>query len=62
MAANPKLRVLRIRDGSLLDKKSLGLIAAMADDQDFQVWIEAVDTTGKVGIFMEDGAVAKMNE
>ena len=57
MAANPKLRVLRIKDGSLLDENSLALIADMASENDYQVWIERVDTTGKVGVVMEDGAI-----
>jgi energy-coupling factor transporter ATP-binding protein EcfA2 len=55
MASNPKLRVLRIADGSLLDDDSFALIAAAAEKHGFQVWIERVDTTGKVGIVMEDG-------
>jgi energy-coupling factor transporter ATP-binding protein EcfA2 len=58
MAMNPKLRVLRIKDGSLLDEKSLQLIAEAAGAADYQVWIERVDTSGKVGIVMEDGHVA----
>lgn len=57
MASNPKLRVLRIRDGSLLDEKSLANVAAMADLNDYQIWIERVETSGKVGVVMEDGAV-----
>lgn len=55
MASNPKLRVLRIADGSLLDTDSFALIADAAAKNGFQVWIERVDTTGKVGIVMEDG-------
>ena len=62
MAGNPKLRVLRIQDGSLLDEKSLALIAAMAAENDMQVWIEQVDTSGMVGIFMQEGEVAKVNK
>ena len=62
MAANPKLRVLRIRDGSLLDDKSLVLIRGMADREDYQIWIEQVDTTGKVGIYLEDGQVANQGD
>jgi ABC-type lipoprotein export system ATPase subunit len=61
MAANPKLRVLRIKDGSLLDAGSLRMIAEMAEAADYQVWIEVVDTTGKVGIVMEDGEIATVN-
>lgn len=55
MASNPKLRVLRIKDGSLLDDKSLELIAKMAGDHDYQIWIERVEAGDAVGIVMEDG-------
>jgi energy-coupling factor transporter ATP-binding protein EcfA2 len=57
MAANPKIRVIRIQDGSLLDDESLAAIAAMAKDNDYQVWIERVTTDGKVGVIIEDGMV-----
>ena len=57
MALNPKIRVIRITDGSLLDKDSMKIIEQMAKDKDFQVWIEVVDDTGKVGIYIEDGTV-----
>lgn len=55
MASNPKLRVLYIKDGSLLDDDSLKLIVGMAAKNGYQVWIERVDTSGKVGVVMEDG-------
>jgi hypothetical protein len=58
MAANSKLRVIRIRDGSLLDDDGLKLIGEMAAANDYQVWVERVDSTGKIGIVMEDGQVA----
>ena len=58
MALNPKVRVIRITDGSLLDSDNLALIEQMAADQDFQVWIERVDETGTVGVVIEDGQVA----
>ncbi len=56
-AAVGDLRVVRIRDGSLLDEKSLEALAKMADEADCQVWIERVDTSGKVGFVIEDGHV-----
>jgi hypothetical protein len=62
MASTPELRVMRIKDGSLLDKESLQILAEMARAHDFQVWIEQVDETGKVGIYLEDGEVAAVNE
>ncbi len=58
MAANPEIRVIRITDGSLLDSENMALIAELAKDSDFQVWIERVDETGQVGVVIEDGAVA----
>lgn len=61
-ALNPRLRVIRIRDGSLLDENGLKLVAEMAEAQDFQVWIERVDSTGKVGFVIEDGTLAKAED
>lgn len=58
MAKNPKLRVILIRDASLLDSSNMALIEQMALEHDFQVWVEKVDETGEVGIVIEDGAVA----
>ena len=57
MAANPKLRVIRIRDGSLLDEQGLAMVADLAREKDYQIWIERVDSTGSIGIVMEDGEV-----
>lgn len=62
IAANPSLRVIRIADGSLLDDESLELVAEMAAFGDFQVWIEKVDSSGQVGIVIEDGLVVAVNE
>lgn len=57
MAANPTLRVLRILHGEALDSDSMKLIADMAEANDYQLWIAQVDSSGKVGIVMEDGMV-----
>lgn len=57
IAANPKLRVVRIMDGSLLDDENLKMIAAVAAEHDMQVWIERVGADG-VGVIIEDGEVA----
>ena len=62
MAANPRLRVILVRDGSLLDDNGWKLLAEMADANDCQVWAESVDSTGKVGIVLEDGHVASTPE
>jgi energy-coupling factor transporter ATP-binding protein EcfA2 len=55
MASNPKLRVVRVRDGSLLDAESLQLLGDMADTFDMQVWIEKVSDGERVGFVIEDG-------
>lgn len=57
MALNPKLKVIRVRDGSLLDEDSLKILAKMADENDYQIWIERVDSSGKVGFVLEDGHI-----
>lgn len=58
MAANPKLRVLRIKDGGLLDEDGWRLIQEAAEGNDYQVWIESVNSAGPLSIVMEDGMVA----
>lgn len=62
MAANPKLKVIRIKDGSLLDEHGLKIIEGLAAGHGYQVWIETVNTSGKIGIYMEDGEVARVNQ
>lgn len=57
IALNPKLRVMLIRDGSLLDKDSLVLLGELAEANDTQVWIERVSDGENVGIVIEDGYV-----
>ena len=62
MALNPTMRVVRIKDGSLLDKKNMTILGVMCKDKDFQLWIERVsdrdsyEKGGKVGILIEEGS------
>lgn len=56
-AMNPKLRVIRVRDGSLLDDEAMRSLASYADEHDLQIWIERVDSSGTVGVVIEDGMV-----
>lgn len=58
MAANPTLRVLRVREGSVLDEDGLKLLEELAVAGDYQVWLERVDSSGQCGIVMIDGEVA----
>jgi DNA repair exonuclease SbcCD ATPase subunit len=57
MAANPKIRVIRIADGSLLDRDNLAALEQMAQEHDFQCWIERVGDDSPVAIVIEDGQV-----
>lgn len=57
MALNPKLRVIFIRDGSLIDDAGLALIAEMADKKDYQVWLETVHSKDPTAVVIEDGEV-----
>lgn len=57
MAANPKLRVMTIRDGSLLDERGFKLISEIAAEGDYQVFIETVGEGDESGIIIEDGRV-----
>ena len=58
MSLNPKLRVIRILDGSLLDADNLALITEAAVAADYQVWIERVSDPSETAVVIEDGEVA----
>lgn len=57
LATNPKLRVVLIRDGSLLDEDNLRMIAEMAEAADAQVWIERVGDGPDVSVLIVDGEI-----
>jgi energy-coupling factor transporter ATP-binding protein EcfA2 len=59
MAMNPELRVLFVRDGSLLDEDSLRLVAELAAEHDCQVWLEDARTTDPTAVIIEDGQVSR---
>lgn len=58
MAMNPRLKVLLIRDGSLLDDNNLALLGDLAAKEGCQVWVERVGKGKEVSIVIEDGEVA----
>ena len=62
MALNPKLKVLRIADWTLLDNKSKETVRQMAKEFDYQIWAEEVDDTGTIGFYIEEGEVKQENE
>lgn len=62
MALNPKLKVLRISDWTLLDNESKETVRQMAREFDYQIWGEEVDDTGTIGFYIEEGEVKAENE
>jgi hypothetical protein len=61
MAGKPDLRFLLIREASLLDDEGMAILEQMAHEHEFQILAEVVDTSGKVGIYMEDGEIKNVN-
>jgi DNA repair exonuclease SbcCD ATPase subunit len=63
VAANSELRLLLIREGSLLDADSLAEVAQFAEEHDVQLIIERVGDPGQdVGVVIEDGSVVSTTE
>ena len=58
MALNPRLRVLMIKDGSLLDDDSMAAIREQVAEKDFQLWLEVVNPSDPSAVIIEDGEVA----
>ncbi len=58
LALNPKLKILLIRDGSLLDENNLSVISDLIEKADAQCWIERVGTGDEVTVVIEDGSVS----
>ncbi len=54
---NPDLKVMLIRNGSLLDDESMSLLAEVAKENSYQIWIERVGTNDEGAIVIEAGEV-----
>lgn len=57
-AMNPRLRIVRVRDGSLLDAEAFKILEAYAAANDLQVWIETVQSGRGHAVLIENGEVA----
>lgn len=62
MAENPQLRVVLLKDASLLDKESMEYIRARAEKEGYQVWAERVASDGAVGFTIENGELKHSEE
>jgi energy-coupling factor transporter ATP-binding protein EcfA2 len=59
LATNPRLKLMLVRDGSLLDANSLALLSDMAAAAGAQVFVERVANPGEVGVWIEDGEIVE---
>lgn len=62
MAENPKLRVILLKDASLLDAQSMDYIRRRAEAEGYQIWAERVASDGAVGFVIEDGELKQNPE
>lgn len=56
-ALNPTFRVLRLKEGGLLDLKNLAMIGEMAEEADVQIWVERPSKGSECQVVMHDGEV-----
>ena len=57
MALNPKMQVVFLRNYTLLDVNSKKVVKDLSKKYGFQVWAEQVDSSGKIGFYIEEGEV-----
>jgi recombinational DNA repair ATPase RecF len=62
MALNPELKILMIKDASILDSDSMKVLEDMVKENGYQAWIEVVDESGEVGFVLEDGNIISDEE
>ncbi len=59
MAQKPKVKIMLVRDASLLDEESMKQLATIADEEGMQFWVERVGDGDDNAIIIEDGMVAE---
>lgn len=57
MSSDPRIRVMVIHEGSLLDDDSMVMLHDLAVEHDFQVWVERVGDRDASAVIIEDGAI-----
>lgn len=60
IALNPDLRLIIIRDASLLDEGNRAVIDELAQEHGFLVLMEIADTSAPVGVVIEEGMVREV--
>jgi len=61
-ALNPNLKVILIKDASVLDAENMQMLKQWAKDKDYQLWIERVEEDDPDAIIIEDGEIAHTNK
>ena len=61
MALNYKLKVILVKNASLLDDDNVKVIKEMVKGKGYQVWLEKVDSTGEMGFYFVDGEIESIN-
>jgi DNA repair exonuclease SbcCD ATPase subunit len=61
-ALHPDLKVITFDEGEKLDSKRWEIVEKFAKDNDLQVWATVVDTSGKMGIVIENGEIKEQTE
>lgn len=60
LAQRPKLRLMLVRDGSLLDSDAMKELSTIAEEMDAQIIVERVGSSVEgVGVVIEDGSVVE---
>ncbi len=54
IAMNPKLRIMQIKDGSLLDSDMMKLIQGICKENDYQLFIEKVSEDKELGFIIDE--------
>lgn len=62
LASKPRLPLMLVREGSLLDNDAMQLLAELAAEHGAQVIVERVTNGQAVGVVIEDGEVAQVAE
>lgn len=62
MAESPQLRILFIREGALVNDENKKVIFGIAQERDYQVWMEVFSPTDEGdGIFIEEGEISTID-
>lgn len=56
-AMNPRLKIMLVREASLLDQAAMEMLAKLADETGSQIWLERVGTGDPTAVIIEDGSV-----